>query len=143
MYLQYQASNQSTENDNLKRTTILFYSLCGLYVLSAAIFAVDIARFVVQVSNNSVRSNDSPFTRSVVQMIGVTKVDATTIVYVIEVVIASCCDFISQSILVCINHWHTFDYSFKTPKDIPLLDRVGSQYPRRDHSFNVGIRIFR
>ena len=50
-----------------------------------------------------------------------------------------CCDFISQSILVRTAN-NTLSVYFK---DTPLLDRVGSQYPRRDHSFNLGVCILR
>ena len=37
---------------------------------------------------------------------------------------------------------HPF-YSPKSFKDLPLLDHVGSEYRRRDHSFIIGNRIFR
>lgn len=53
IYLRHQASKKCADN----RLSIIFCSLCTLYVLSVAVFAMDIARFVLVVSNTSVCNN--------------------------------------------------------------------------------------
>src|SRR5271155_3910736 len=54
LYLQYHRSKKNI--DQAKATSILFYALCALYVLSLATFSLDVADFVMQVrevSDNS------------------------------------------------------------------------------------------
>ena len=63
---------------------------------------------------------------------------------IVQVITNGCCDFIAQCTLVHINYctYHTF-YPAKSFKDLPLLDRVGQKYPRRDRSLILGNHIHR
>ena len=54
IYLRHEESMKS------KRATILFYLLCALYVLSTALVAIDITRYIIEVGDNSVYNN-KPF----------------------------------------------------------------------------------
>ena len=49
MYLHYQTSNKGS---------ILFHCLRALYVTSTVMLAMDIAAFIVEVSNNSLHDNN-------------------------------------------------------------------------------------
>ena len=40
-----------------RTTTIVFYSLCLLYVLSAGTIVIDLLAFIIEVSNNSICKN--------------------------------------------------------------------------------------
>ena len=62
----------------------------------------------------------------------------------VQITVDACCDFISQCIIVRINHsiCHPI-YSAKIFKDLPLLDCVGSKYSFRDYSFNLVNHILR
>ena len=51
IYLQCVLSRES------RTTTIIFYALCVLYVLSTATVVSDLLEFVIQVSNNSICKN--------------------------------------------------------------------------------------
>ena len=61
MYLQYQASEKGAD----KKTSIVFYSILILYILSTAIVALDVARFTgeVYLSHNSAGTNNNLFIR--------------------------------------------------------------------------------
>ena len=86
---------------------MIFYSLCILYVLSMALVPLDTAKFILAVSNkNSIRNNNSD--GIVAQELGIKgRIIYTT--YMIPTIICGCCDFISQSILVRMNHvYHLF-----------------------------------
>jgi len=84
MYLQHRwDSKQSTDN---RRTTILFYSLCILYVLSVIQVATDVAQVVIQFLPTGAPTAEN--TLSVYTS------------YVISAVVTACCDFIAQSILI-------------------------------------------
>ena len=65
--------------------------------------------------------------------------------FLVQPVVFCCCDFIAQSILVRTADvpYHYSLYISKFFKDIPLLDCMELQYPRRDHSFNFSIGILR
>ena len=55
MYLQYQGSQKGAD----KKTSIFFYSILILYILSTAIIAMDVARITgeVYLSHNSAGTN--------------------------------------------------------------------------------------
>ena len=53
----------------------------------------------------------------------------------------SCGDFLSQSILVRMHHTLSFVLLIQIFIDLSLLDCVGLQFPCRDHSIYLGIRI--
>ena len=133
------------------RTTIIhFYAVCLLYVLSTATFASDLVYFIHYVSNNPICK--IPFFLSVAQMRVWTlssqlQIDSQPMLFhitIVQVTASGCCDFLAQCILVRIKNLYlssvllTWIY-----KDLPLLDRVGSGYPCRDHSFILGNRILR
>ena len=59
MYLQCRSNNSKT-------TTVLFYALCVLYVLSTATIVCDLVSFILEVSNNSICVNIFFFFKSVV-----------------------------------------------------------------------------
>ena len=58
MYLQYQVSEKGAD----KKTSIVFYSILILYILSTAIIAIDVARFIGEAlysSHNSAGTNNN------------------------------------------------------------------------------------
>ena len=144
MYL-HCSSNKSTT------TIILFYALCLLYALSSAIVVSDlVGTIILQVSNNPICKNINPSISCAVAY---------------QYSIASISNRLTAnnfSPLSCPNHsirllrLHRPMYpSMHKPlylssvlfnkifKDLPLLDRVGSKYPCRDHAFIHGSRILR
>lgn len=106
-YLQHQASENKTKS-------FLFYALCTLYVLSLATVVLDITTFINGVSSNFVRNNNNLFMLSVVQIL-ITQ-NKVYPIYVISGAIIGSCDFISQCILVRINHDYHLLYSSKSSK---------------------------
>ena len=62
MYLQYQVSEKGAD----KKTSILFYSILILYILSTAIVALDVAQTIgeVYLSHNSAGTNNNIFIRT-------------------------------------------------------------------------------
>ena len=111
MYLQHQASRIGED----KKTAIFFFSICLLYILSTVIIAMDTARYMLYVGNNSIYlSITTLFTLSVIQDFAMK--DQNSIVFLSYLpqtvgVIFGICDFIAQSILVRINstpivHFH-------------------------------------
>ena len=62
MYLQYQVSEKGAD----KKTSIVFYSILILYILSTAIIALDVVRFTgeVYLSHNSAGTNNNLFIRA-------------------------------------------------------------------------------
>ena len=86
VHLHYHASKERT-SDNTKQNFI-FYALCVLYVLSAALFALDTAKvwFDAFVSINEVQTDDIILTL---------RIDSF-----VEPAVFACCDFIAQCILV-------------------------------------------
>ena len=61
MYLQYQVSEKGAD----KKTSIVFYLILILYILSTAIIAIDVARVTgeVYLIHNSAGTNNNRFTR--------------------------------------------------------------------------------
>ena len=109
IYFQYQ-SNESTG----RTRTIVFYAICLLYVLSTFNFVSDFVALILEVSNNSICSKNIIFYQLCRHVI------AKHFFFSLEnvqVVLAGCCDFLAQSILVHIDHWtyHPF-YSPKSSK---------------------------
>ena len=131
---------------------ILFYAVCLLYVLSAATFVSDLVAVILHVSNNSICKNTIFLSESVVQTrVGTLsapglQIDSQSMSFHISIIQATaigCRDFLAQCIL---SSTHKplylssvlFTFIFK---DLPLLDRVGSKYPCRDHFFILSNRI--
>ena len=110
-----------------KKTSIVFYALCLLYVLSTATVVCDLQKDVIQVSNNSI--SKYIIFLSVIQLRLITTlpvpsqllvVDLQSLLFRIAIVqptVFGCCDFITQCTLVRINHctYHLF-YSHKSSK---------------------------
>ena len=129
IYLQFASKD-------LRTTSIIFYALCILYVLSTANVVSDLLYLIIDsdVSDNSIRKNIIYLlvmlmllnTGSIpVQL----QIDLQSILFRVAIVkntVAGCCDFIAQCTLVCINHctYHLF-YSPKSSQDLPLLDLAG------------------
>ena len=94
-YFQCQ-SNKSTG----RMTTIVFYAICLLYILSTVNFILDLIALIFTVSNNSICSKNIIFL-SVVQL----RVSGPIFsIGVVQVIVTGCCDFLAQCILVRINH---------------------------------------
>ena len=109
-----------------RKTSIVFYALCLLYVLSTTTVACDLLNFVIYVSNNSI--SKYIIFLSVIQLRLITLpvpsqllvIDSLSLLFRISIVqtaVFGCCDFIAQFILVRINHstYHLF-YSPKSSK---------------------------
>ena len=116
-----------------RTTNIVFYALCLLYALSTATFASDLPETIIFVSNISICKNIISLLLVIMQL-GILPpvqleidIQSITPVIISQITINGCCDFISQCILVRINHCTTYRlfYSPKSFKDLPLLDRVG------------------
>ena len=147
MYLQCPTKTSRTAR-------ILFYALCLLYFLSTVNVITDLVALILEVSNNSICKNLTFFYISAVQSRIRTlstqgQIDSEPTLFqlvAIQTTASGCCDFLAQCILVRLNHctvtYHPF-YSHKSCKDLSMLDRVGSQHPCRDHSFNLGNHILR
>ena len=94
-----------------RTTTIVFYTLCLLYVLSTGTFVCDLLFAILDVSNNSICKNI--IFLSVMQMHVNTlpvqlQIDSQSMLFRLTIVqgtVNSCCDFIAQCTLVCINHF--------------------------------------
>jgi hypothetical protein len=93
LHVQCDASRQEIQN---AKENIIFYALCVLYALSAAVVALETGEFGVAafVSNNAVffRANQL-----------CAQIDDVSIALHMEIagpVLFGCCDFIAQSILV-------------------------------------------
>ena len=110
-----------------RKTSIIFYALCLLYVLSTATFVCDLLGNVISVSNNSI-SKDIIFLSVTIQLrLGTPPVpsqllliDSQSLLFriaIVEPTVFGCCDFIAQFILVRINNYtyHLF-YSPKSSK---------------------------
>ena len=111
-----------------RMTTVIFYALCLLYILSTATIVSDLLFYIIEVSNNSIykdiffllvmQLHILPATRlqndSQSQSLRVAMLFRLTI---IRMVVFGFCDFIAQCTLVCINHctYHLF-YSLKSSK---------------------------
>lgn len=61
---------------------------------------------------------------------------------IVQIAASSGSDFIAQSIMVRVNYLY-FYHLPKFSKDLPLLDHMGSRYPRRYSSFILSSRILR
>lgn len=131
---------EKKDTNNVKTKHIIFYSLCVLYVLSLGTVIVDMIDFLV--SNGSVHNSNNPFfTFSVVQLLADSAVFP---LYLILTTLVACCDFISQFILVRMDHTQAYPFLIRANcQDLPLLDCVGLQCSSCDHSFNLSIRILR
>ena len=105
IYLQFSSNESRTRTAN-----VVFYILCLLYIFSGATVVCDLLAYIFGVSNNPICKNI--FLSSVVQLRMQAlslqfQIDLTPIYNRIKVVqdtVNACCDFISQSIIVRINH---------------------------------------
>jgi hypothetical protein len=108
---------------NSRTTTILFYALCFLYVLSTVVIAIDLVTFIIEVSincickiffffNSVVQSKFhtlSPQLQTVIQRM------IFAVTYVQDIA-SGFCDLIAQCIIVRINHCtYLFESSFYSP----------------------------
>ena len=103
MYFQCQ-SNKSTA----MTTTIVFYAICLLYVLSTVNFVCDLVALILLVSNNSVCSKNIHFLSAVqTDSESPNILSVSTLLYSIgnvQTAASGSCDFLAQCILVRINH---------------------------------------
>ena len=117
-----------------RTTTIIFYTLCLLYVLSTATVVSDLLNYLVidsDVSNNSICKNIIYLLVMLIHLNTLPvqlQIDLQSTLFrivIVQTTVSSFCDFIAQCTLVRINHciYHLF-YSPKS-SDLPLLDRVG------------------
>ena len=123
-YLQYQISVKSVN----KRPTIIFCSLCILYVLSVIIVSMDISQFVHYVSKNLL-TNRQPFfffLSFFSQARSGSKIKMLYPTHMSSAMLSGCCDFIAQSILVRIRSFHPWSTFFLSKKDLSLLDCLES-----------------
>ena len=97
IYFQYQ-SNKSTGIG--KKTAIVFYAICLLYVLSAVDFACDLVALISVVSNNFICSKNTIFLSVVQSKI----INLPFSLGIVQPIASGCCDFLAQCILVRINH---------------------------------------
>ena len=141
MYLSYYGSKDTNKTKN-----ILYYALCVLYVLSVATLSLDVGIFVYNaVSSQPIHKNDH-----------------------LSFVLISCAARHKSLCQDKLYPWYFYINSrwllrlyrpvnlsmHKLPclspivliqifKGLSLLDCVGPEYPRRDHSINISIHIFR
>ena len=104
-----------------RTTSIIFYALWLLYVLSTATVASDLLDFVIEVSNNSFSKYiiflsvmQSRISTLPVQL----QLDSQSMLFYIKIFQTTangCCDFIAQCILVRISHC-TYYHLFYSPK---------------------------
>ena len=109
---------------NSMKTSITFYALSILYLLSAATLVSDLVALIIEVSN-TILSVRISFFLSVVQSRIRTlslqdQIDSQFMLFrlsIIQSTASGCCDFLAQCILVRINHctYHPF-YSSKSSK---------------------------
>ena len=107
LYLQCPSKKSNT-------ATILFYSLCFLYVLSAVNFVSDFLTPIFEVSSNNFICKNIIYL-SVVQSRITTLLQlpldphwlALYNLTLVQTTASGCCDFLAQSILVRMNHWHS------------------------------------
>ena len=112
-----------TRRKESRTTTIVFYALCLLYILSTATVVCDLLVYIVEVSNKSTSKNN--FFLSLMQMristLPVQLQDDSqsllTRISFVEITVNGCSDFIAQCTLVRINLciYHLF-YSPKYSK---------------------------
>ena len=144
MYLQCSSNKSGTAN-------IVSYALCLLYVLSTATVVFDVVSIIVYVSNN-------PFSEKIIFFI------SCAVVY--QYTITSTSNWLKSNDISSFDYpihgnWMLWLHRSMYPsthkplypiidirfihlnlqKDLPLLDRVGSKYPRRGHSFIHGNHI--
>jgi hypothetical protein len=136
MYLQCPPNGSRT-------TTIIFYALCLLYVLSTVTFVVELVAYILgEVSNNSICKNIVFL--SVAQTYLTESKSLQFNLTIVQTTASGCCSFLAQCILVRINHYLDSSVLFtKIFKDLPLLDRVESKHACRDRSFILGNHILR
>ena len=109
-----------------RKTSIIFYALCLLYILFTATVVSDLLGVVIHVSNNSI--SKYIIFLSVIQLRLITLpvpsqllvIDSQSLLYretIVQATLFGCCDFIAQFILVRINNYtyHLF-YSPKSSK---------------------------
>ena len=105
MYLQFTSKDSRT-------STIIFYALCLLYILSTATVVSDLLAIIdSDVSNNSICKNNiyllvmlMPLYTLLVQL----HIDLQSILFgvaIVQITLSGCCDLIAQCTLVCINHY--------------------------------------
>ena len=105
LYLLCQSPESRTAN-------IVFYALCVLFILSTANTVMDLLKFTLEVSNNSISKNI--IFLSVMQLyLGLNtlpvqlQLDLNSIIFriqIAQIVLSGCCDVIGQCILVSTNH---------------------------------------
>ena len=135
MYLHCHAPDKDADKT---RNTILFYALCVLYVLSLATIVGDISTFViVEVSNDSV-------TVTIFALIACADLRVTWHCRVLHFRRNKRLLWLHLSVYPSMHKpCFSFFLFIQVFKDLSLLDCVESQYPRRDHSFNLSILILR
>ena len=110
-----------------RKTTIVFYALCLLYLLSTATVVSDLVNNLSDsdVSNNSICKNIIYLLVMLMRLNTLPvqlQIDSQSMLYCVEIVqttVNGCCDLIAQCTLVriiyCTYHWHLF-YSPKFSK---------------------------
>ena len=133
------------------KRSILFYAVCFLYVLSAATFVTDLLAVIFQVSNNSICKNTFLYI-SCADTSRDTIGSTSNWLRVNDISHYDCPTHSKRLLwLPCPMHSSTHTKPLYPSsvlltqifKDLPLLDRVGSRYSCRDHSFILGNRILR
>ena len=115
IYLQLASKDSRT-------TTIIFYALCLLYILSTATVVSDLLVFIIDsdVSNNSICKNIMYYYLCWCVLLPVQlQINLQSIlfrVYIVQGTVNGCCDLIAQCTLVRINHWHCTYHPFYSPK---------------------------
>ena len=127
MYIQFQPS----KGPGINKKNVVIYALGILYILSTAMFALDITSIAIQVSRSCLHNNKlsvytgQATTPSDPKESFLFRFEALT--YTSNTIIGLC-DFISQGILVCINLYSilTFALFISIFEDLPMLGGMGS-----------------
>jgi hypothetical protein len=141
MYLSHYESKDTDKTKN-----ILYYALCVLYVLSVATLSLDVGFFVYdEVSSRPIHKNDH------LSFVLISCAVRHRSLYQDNLV--PCYISINSSLLLRLSrpvNLSMHQLPCLSPivliqifKGLSLLDRVGPEYPRRDHSINISIHIFR
>ena len=103
-----------------RTTSIIFYALCLVYVLSTATVVSDLLATVMEVSNNSLSkyiiflSVMQWHVRTQPVQLQINSQSMLFHITIIQSIANGCCDFVAQCTLVRISHW-TY-HSFYSPK---------------------------
>ena len=92
-------------------TSIIFYALCLLYILSTVTITSDLLGLIIEVSNNSICKNIiflSVMQEKETRVLSFELHPVWQSIYfrdsIVQMTVDGLCDFIAQSTLVCINH---------------------------------------